>query len=1067
MVSDGVDIFWLVCVLGAVYTALKYALGLHAAGPSARLRRAWLLTGVVSLTMATLGLFFFGRLLLFGLEHELGREEVALDRWAAKFFAAYCVADLAFGSFEYVELIDWESGWSHHSFYLVMLVLLLWRGHAHFFSAGLIEELPTVVLAWSRLRGGFGTTKRASGDATTTTTTKAVEAHHRRWPFAVLYFALRILYHTVATFEALPHSTLAFVVGLVVLRQHLWWFAGWWRGALDVKITTDDDDKRDDIKKKTQKEAPPHRETTTSSSPKPYRLSLRLKLALLASMIVVEVATTAHVARVSFYKRMWEFSTFAGAIGLVVAVVILTFQTVAIFVDTYTRHFISLAIAEKQVIYNISWEDPRVEREALALGSEDVVLTISSAGCNVLDYLVDGPRCVVAADLNEAQLAVLDLKLACLEAQLPRSEFFALWGRSNPQVFLDSYQKQLRPRLRRAASVTYWDEIGDALFRDNFMFSGTSGLVAFLLMLVSRPLGVSGALQRNLGGIPGLSLVDGEGLPSFFFKSIVRLLSKPSVWHYVAPLVGVPPEQVNLVARAPELFSDRIVEIIQKRMWTSDNYFYHGYLTGQFDDYPKCPRYMSTEYYDVLLRYFADPQEARRRCVLFHGSWGDAPVPDGCDGFTFVSLLDSMDWMPPDLASKLVARAVARLKKKKEKSSKRHDDGRFAAPGEPRVFWRSYAPGPSMERTPSDLFTPHSPVLAHLEPVELLDYDRVGWYLSQWVATPRDFLADDALADALCPGLRKEEEEEASSEASASHTTTTTTTTTPKKYVNSLLDDLHVCLAMAAHALRRDKDVATFYKSQGSRYDGFREALLPDRDTLLRYALPWARLPRIVAASKATYALACVGCGTARDLEFIADHLAAVCASTKSRVALVDLSPELLSVAKDRVHRIGLGDFVDFFVADVAATGGAAKDVRNLLRHNVAFVTCSYCLTMIPAWPAAVDALASFLVPKEGFLGVVDFTQRFNRQANPLERLYKAWFALDGVYFNRAHVDYLASKTTPYYYHEHQSRTPYTPWYPTHYLFVGTLAPRPKRRSIDTTTTKQSLPPNSNNNATP
>ena len=59
---------------------------------------------------------------------------------------------------------------------------------------------------------------------------------------------------------------------------------------------------------------------------------------------------------------------------------------------------------------------------------------------------------------------------------------------------------------------------------------------------------------------------------------------------------------------------------------------------------------------------------------------------------------------------------------------------------------------------------------------------------------------------------------------------------------------------------------------------------------------------------------------------------------------------------------------------------------------------------------------------------------------DPLERLYKAWFACDGVYFNREHVKYLAAKTTPAFYTEHRSRVPYTPLYPTRYLFAGVKA---------------------------
>ena len=87
-----------------------------------------------------------------------------------------------------------------------------------------------------------------------------------------------------------------------------------------------------------------------------------------------------------------------------------------------------MAIKEQKVIYNISWEDPRVEREELKLSPDDVVLTISSAGCNVLDYLLEKPKHITAVDLNEAQLAVLDLKLACVAAKMPQHDFFALWG---------------------------------------------------------------------------------------------------------------------------------------------------------------------------------------------------------------------------------------------------------------------------------------------------------------------------------------------------------------------------------------------------------------------------------------------------------------------------------------------------------------------------------------------------------------------------------------------------------------------------------------------------------------
>src|ERR1700742_4872147 len=76
-----------------------------------------------------------------------------------------------------------------------------------------------------------------------------------------------------------------------------------------------------------------------------------------------------------------------------------------------------------QLIYNTCWEDPRIDRKLMQLDGESRVVMITSAGCNSLDYLLDGPAEMHAVDVNFRQNALLELKLAMIR----RGEFADLF----------------------------------------------------------------------------------------------------------------------------------------------------------------------------------------------------------------------------------------------------------------------------------------------------------------------------------------------------------------------------------------------------------------------------------------------------------------------------------------------------------------------------------------------------------------------------------------------------------------------------------------------------------------
>ncbi len=137
-------------------------------------------------------------------------------------------------------------------------------------------------------------------------------------------------------------------------------------------------------------------------------------------------------------------------------------------------------IHSKNLIYNACWEDPRLDRAALDLGSDDTVLMITSAGCNALDYLLLEPRHIYAVDVNFRQNALLELKLAGIQA-LEFDDFFSMFGHGTLPHYRTIYQQKMRSFLSPIARA-YWDRrityFSGEGWQNSFYYHGTTGVVA-------------------------------------------------------------------------------------------------------------------------------------------------------------------------------------------------------------------------------------------------------------------------------------------------------------------------------------------------------------------------------------------------------------------------------------------------------------------------------------------------------------------------------------------------------------------------------------------------------------
>lgn len=257
-----------------------------------------------------------------------------------------------------------------------------------------------------------------------------------------------------------------------------------------------------------------------------------------------------------------------------------------------------------QLIYNACWEDPRIDRELLALQPDSRVVMITSAGCNALDYLLDGPAEIHAIDVNPRQNAVLELKLALIT----RGDFgdlFEFFGIGSHERFRAVY-RSVRPLLS-ASARSFWDTkisfFDPGSLKKSFYYHGAAGMAAWLL---------GGALFRAKPNIKNhaLCLLDADTLAQ---QARVYALLEPKIWgklsHWlirqrmVMTLLGVPAPQIRLIENHYPggltcYVKDKLRHVMSE-LPARENYFWRVYMTGSYT-LSCCPNYLREENLPVL-----------------------------------------------------------------------------------------------------------------------------------------------------------------------------------------------------------------------------------------------------------------------------------------------------------------------------------------------------------------------------------------------------------------------------------------------------------------------------------
>ena len=253
------------------------------------------------------------------------------------------------------------------------------------------------------------------------------------------------------------------------------------------------------------------------------------------------------------------------------------------------------------IVFNQSWEDPTMDREALQIVPDhDVVLSITSGGCNCLNLLCLSPREMICVDANPAQTYLMDLKLAAIR-QLDYDDFFSLFSGPGSQRSKSLYTSALREALPPPAR-DFWDRNADALMK-GVCRQGKLGLFleiarAYLTMTLGA------ASIRDFFQIESLeeqhAFYVAKIAPRIWRRPLMRVLTSKAFIY----LAGMHPSQYALIAG--HLTLERYIRERAEHLLTAtpirNNYFVAQAAFGRYLDREHVPPYLLESNFMTLKR---------------------------------------------------------------------------------------------------------------------------------------------------------------------------------------------------------------------------------------------------------------------------------------------------------------------------------------------------------------------------------------------------------------------------------------------------------------------------------
>jgi len=284
------------------------------------------------------------------------------------------------------------------------------------------------------------------------------------------------------------------------------------------------------------------------------------------------------------------------------------------------------------LVYNTSWEDPKIDRSLLNINEESRLIMITSAGDNVLDYLLDAPQKIDTVDLNYRQNALFNFKKQLfIKGQHHMLESIFRDGKTIDQSDLDKIPLRL--------------EKDEALFMNKFLLNnrertiyqkGTTGLFSRLL---------NDHLRRNKlsDEIDELFSFNDLSYQTEHFNRIEERIWDNKITQifnsgFAAPLLGIPKTQYDEARKGFGLlhYLKQALRNVFTNTLGSDNYFWQVYFYGSYSKTAQ-PNYLKPSFYQDI--------KNRIHKVSTHSKSLVNHLSSTTESYSHFVLLDHMDWM--------------------------------------------------------------------------------------------------------------------------------------------------------------------------------------------------------------------------------------------------------------------------------------------------------------------------------------------------------------------------------------------------------------------------------------